>query len=818
MARKFNIRKYFRTAALGFFWLILCSVNEAGATANHSLIFVVDSSKNMAAHIGDVKDIILSYTDQSQHGDYLGVVSFSQTAKLLTMKKIAAPTDRKSLAVMLDVLAAEGDTADIDQGVVRALEEVAVLKRRGDKNIKGIFIVAASRLPDDRSTEHLDRIMQDVSKWVSQDEWYIQYCFLGGIKDETMAAFVANNNGISYDIDALKDANETETLAEIYKIAILPQEVCHSTATDVQGAVLKKPSSSDEWLNLKAGEAVGEDTQITVAEGSRLVLAIDKFGKVGFAPGSNVIISHSRRDPTSNRADVHIGIESGSMWMKTDANSFLHVHLKEKAAELSGGGGFSVSANDLGELEVVSFFDRLSMKADGASQEPVVLGRNQMAWVKAAHLATPAVAAEADLIEEWKNWSKVIVGGEGLASVAFTIPEVVFPAEEVTVGPLESGNIHTEKFLLRLVNIPDMSKLKLAIEVAVALPEGISITTALLDGEEPDSKELVLKLDGSEGFSSDRKEEHKGFLKIAPEVNSAVTFQKISVPITIITSGGDLIKNALLFGIVAVGIGLIGFTAMRMYRKKEIIHARPHRVIGRLIIIDDPTRGRTGSINLEEIGTKSSRLSLIIGRDRNSEIRLKHASVQPSHCLIEANLVEGHLVTLMEPIASAVVRVNNEQITSKIQLNDGDKISIGDFSFQFEDTQYYKKVEVVYSNGRRIAGILDVAGMDAEGFKISPTDAVSPSERARVKFSDIRTITFYRRTVDILAQKPRPQAKHGLKRVELMFKRGDTIGGYLQREYSEGRRRFIELLPLDHNSDIDYIVVDYSSVVEKKTL
>jgi len=257
----------------------------------------------------------------------------------------------------------------------------------------------------------------------------------------------------------------------------------------------------------------------------------------------------------------------------------------------------------------------------------------------------------------------------------------------------------------------------------------------------------------------------------------------------------------------------------RYMRARSRLISRPHGVIGRLIVINDPTGGRVGTINLEELSTKSSRLSLVVGKDRAAEVRLRHASVNAAHCTLEAYLVAGRLETYIEPIASSRVTVNGDSIRSKTRLSDGDKIEIGEFIYHFEDTQIYKKVEVVRRNGRRISGILDTAGMDADGFRLSPTDAVSPSERARVKFSDIRYATFYRRVVDILSGAPRPIPKPDtMKRVELMFKKGNTISGYIQREYVEGRRRYVELLPLETGSDVDYTVVDYSAVVEKKFL
>jgi len=208
-----------------------------------------------------------------------------------------------------------------------------------------------------------------------------------------------------------------------------------------------------------------------------------------------------------------------------------------------------------------------------------------------------------------------------------------------------------------------------------------------------------------------------------------------------------------------------------------------------------------------------------VGRDKISEVRLRHASVNPAHCTIEAYLVGGRLDTYIEPIEHATVKVDGEIIHSKTRLKDHTKIEIGDLLCQFEDTQMYKKVDVVRKNGKRISGILDATGMDSEGFRMSPMDAVSPSERARIRYAEIRHATFYRRIVDILSGTPRPMPKPDtMKRVELMFKRGNTISGYVQREYVEGRNRYVELLPLETGSDIDYTVVDYAAVVDKKIL
>ncbi|MBI4831155.1 MAG: FHA domain-containing protein [Candidatus Lindowbacteria bacterium] len=423
------------------------------------------------------------------------------------------------------------------------------------------------------------------------------------------------------------------------------------------------------------------------------------------------------------------------------------------------------------------------------------------------------------MVEEWKSWCQALVGGEALAALDFAIPEVVFPHKTITLGPVKSGDSQAATYTIQIAGVADASKVKLAVDASIDLPEGLSLSIGVVDGDRPDRKVLELKVDGSQGFRAAGKGKYEGLLKIAPAPDSSIVFKTIPVQLAITARGQVLPSQILVPGIIVILAG--GFVAGAGYllRTKKAERPKPHRVIGRLIVINDATGGRIGTINLEEISTKSSRLSLVVGSSRTAEVRLKHASVSPDHCTLEANLVDGRLVTYVEPIGPAKVVVNGEVIRSKTSLGDGAKIEIGDFVYQFEDTQLYKKVDVVYKNGKQLSGILDIAGMDAEGFKISPTDAVSPSERARVKFSDVRSVTFHRRAVDVLARKPRPPAKlESMKRVELMFKKGSTIRGCVQREYAEGRHRYVELLPLELDSDIDYTVVDYSSVVEKKAI
>ncbi|GAB4341757.1 MAG: hypothetical protein Kow0099_18720 [Candidatus Abyssubacteria bacterium] len=796
---------------------------EVEAVPNRTFIFVVDSSEAMTPYLPTVKDMIASYAQQAKRGDYIAVIACSNSARLLTTRKIATQNDWKPISTMLDALTPSGDTAEIGWGVSRALEEVETLKRRGDANVKGIILISASVAPEGgRSGEEMAKASQRIGTSVSDDEWYIQYCYLGGVRDPEVDSFVTRNHGLSYDIDQLRSQHGSEIIEELYRITAVPEEVCALRLLDLTGQILQRTSPDTEWAPVEIGSIVPEGSRVRVPSDSRVVLEVEGYGKLGLAPETDVTVLGARSAPWTAAAVIHIALEDGSLWSSFDGERQITLRADSAAAtvDVIGTAHTVMSSAGGASLRIVSFDDRTVVSVKGGTPgEPFALERNKAMVMTAGAVPLPPEPADVAVLEQWKSWGQALRNNVRLASLKFEVPKVRFGLDVLEMGPIKPGQVQDKKFPLKIEGVENLSDLKMEIDVSLDLPEGLYLSTGVADGEKPGTKALFVKVDGSGEFRALRGNTYKGLLRIAPAPDSGAVFEKISAPL-VITTKGALFSSPMVIGAVSLlilGAAVIG--AIFAFRGRKTIHSRPHRVMGRLIVVSEPSRSRVGSINLDEISTKSSRLSLVIGRSRTVEIRFKHASVEPEHCTIEALLADGRLLTFIEPIGSAKVLVNDKPVSSRVQLNDGAKIQIGEFVYQFEDTQLYKKVHAVYRNGRSISGVLDASGIDADGFKISPMDAVSPSERARIKFSDISYVTFYRRAADILAGTPRPPQKtQGMKRLELMFKKGNTISGYVQREYTEGRNRYIELLPLDPESDIDYTIVEYSSIIEKKTL
>lgn len=791
-----------------------------GADPNKSLIFVIDASDNMSPYLTSVKDTVLLFADEAQRGDYIGIISVSHAPALLTMKKISGPGDKKSIGIMLDAMRPAGE-ANLARGVARALEEIVTLKRRGDRNSKGIILVSASEstsMAD--SAENLEKSLNDLKGSISEEEWYIQYCYLNGVVDRHMGRFVAENYGLTYDIDSLRAEKEIELIPALYRVVSLAEELCPTEISDLTGVVLRGDPSSGEWEKLEGGTTLYEKNHVRIADASRAVIFLEGYGWLGLEPETDIVFQEMRRNPIANEGIFHILLHDGAVWTNlfSKKRCVLRTRAGGTVAEIAGAKAAIMRTDKMGDLRVVSFSDPLTVSLPEASTEPIQLVSNSSVILAPAQAWSQTEQVEARLREKSKLWSRALGTSIRLSDINFTVPEVLFPQQNISIGPIKSGELHESSYPIRLVGIQDPSKLKMNVDVAIELPSGLSLLTGFVDGEELNMRKLVLKLDGSGGFRATGTNSYTGLLRLTPANDSQVVFEKVPIPFTITTKGLSLSGiTFLIAALVVVAVGAIG--AFYALRTSTPVRPRPHRVIGRLIILGDPTGGRTGSINLDEIGTKSSRLSLVVGSKRGVDVRLKHSSVNPEHATIEAQVADKRLMTYIIPIGSAMIVVDDQKVTSRTLLRDGAKIDIGEFSYQFEDSQLYKKVDVVYRNGRKISGVLDALGMDAEGFRISPMDAVSPSERARIRFSEIRYVTFYRRAADIIAEKPRSIPKlDTMKRVELMFRKGNTISGYIQREYAEGRRRFVELLPLDLESEIDYTVVEYSSVVEKKAL
>jgi hypothetical protein len=794
----------------------------AFAETKRTLIFVVDSSERMIPYMSAVRGAIFTAADQSGNGDHLGIISSSNMAKRVVSKKISGPRDRNSFTGRLDTIEPSGETCDIAAGVARALEEIGQLRRRGDKNHQGIVVIASSVTPAaNQPVEKLEAALKNLREQIGEEEWQIQYCYLNGLRDPHIEDFVSSKAGLSYDIDTLASERNADPIEELYRILSTPERFSPPEILDLKGAILGKGETSKEWAPLKVGAHIPEKTRLRVASGSRAVIQLENCGKLGLSPETHLTVVNARQNPLTSWGSFDMALEAGSIWMSLErqSQSIFKLTTPSGAIELSGPAAHAQYKDQALGLRLNSLSADLSLNMAGTADEPLKLGLNKSLRLANGKVVGEVEPVQASVLEKWKAWDNALSRAVPLAALNFVAPEIIFPNEVIALGPVRSKETQSQDFALRVIGVENMADLKINISLAFDLPEGLALSTGIADGKEPDTKILNIRVDGSAGFKSGRSDTQMGFLWLSPAPESRALFAEIGIPITITTTG-PIVPTPVLLGVLGAVLAVaVAATAWKLRGSKSGMTLRPHAVIGRLIIVNDPTGGRVGTVNLEELGTKSSRLSLVVGRDRTAEVRLRHRSVSSAHCVLEASLAAGRLQTFIEPVEGAKVTVDGVAIRSKTRLADGAKLEVGDFTFQYEDTQMYKKVEVVRRNGRQISGILDASGMDAEGFRLSPADAVSPSERARIKFADIRYAIFYRRVVDILSGTPRPMPKPDtMKRVELMFKKGNTISGYIQREYAEGRRRYVELLPLETGSDIDYTVVDYAAVVEKRTL
>ena len=285
-------------------------------------IFVIDSSERMAPYLTDIKGAVFTATDGARMGDTLGIISFSDSVTRLVTKKFSNPRDTQSITRRLDTIEADGEIGDVAAGIARALDELGQLRRKGDKNRKGIIVISASHSPEgSRPDERMEAALKELSQQVGKNEWYIQYCYLNGIIDKAVEDFVKTNDGLSYDVDALTSKRYSEPVVELIQILSTPVKLNPLRIIDLSGTILGKGWESEEWAPLGAGSKIPEKMYLRVASNSRAIISLGALGKLGLSPETHLTLMEARKHALTDKGSFSIEFEAGSIWMNLDPKS-----------------------------------------------------------------------------------------------------------------------------------------------------------------------------------------------------------------------------------------------------------------------------------------------------------------------------------------------------------------------------------------------------------------------------------------------------------------------------------------------------------------
>jgi hypothetical protein len=232
---------------------------------------------------------------------------------------------------------------------------------------------------------------------------------------------------------------------------------------------------------------------------------------------------------------------------------------------------------------------------------------------------------------------------------------------------------------------------------------------------------------------------------------------------------------------------------------------------GTLEIIKNPTPRKMRFFNLRRMGKLRATNSLTIGSGSGADIVLPHPSVAEMHARITTVRTDVGTIVFAQPLHYNPILVNDVAYTRGKEIGDKDILSIGDFVFLYRCPEVYRETIVRFADGRSIRGVLISWDIDATNFEFLPKGAPSLDARMVIEFSELKAVFMIRRasrfTGGLSTGVGSRPAGHP---VEVIFKDGELLEGYIVGETAEWSKRFY-VIPRETN-EVALALVERSAV------
>lgn len=233
-------------------------------------------------------------------------------------------------------------------------------------------------------------------------------------------------------------------------------------------------------------------------------------------------------------------------------------------------------------------------------------------------------------------------------------------------------------------------------------------------------------------------------------------------------------------------------------------------LVGMIETVRNPTRQRIRYFNLQRLGKLKKKNSLTIGKSRKADIILPHPSVADIHAKIMTTKIDATVIIFIQPLNGNQIKVNNITYGRQKEISDCDKIVIGAFVFMYKRPEVYRETIVRFADGATLRGTLVSWDIDAPSFQFLPINAPSLNARMTIKFSELKTVSFVRKaerfSLDRLFGPARPMGYP----VEVFFKDGDLLEGYMMGETGDWTKRFY-VLPKD-SEEVALMLVERTAI------
>jgi hypothetical protein len=233
-------------------------------------------------------------------------------------------------------------------------------------------------------------------------------------------------------------------------------------------------------------------------------------------------------------------------------------------------------------------------------------------------------------------------------------------------------------------------------------------------------------------------------------------------------------------------------------------------LVGMLEVAKNPTRQRIRYFNLQRLGKLKKRNSLTIGRSRKADIVLPHPSVGDLHAKIMTTKIDTSIIIFIQPLEGNQIKVNDIAYSRQKEMSDCDKLIIGEFVFMYKRPEVYRETIVHFNNGASIRGTLISWDIDSTSFEFLPANAPSINAKKKIEFSSLKMVTFVKKVKRFSRENLFGPVRTMGYPVEVFFKDGELLEGYMMTETGEWSKRFY-VIP-KNNDEVALILVERSAV------
>ncbi len=821
-------------------------------------MYLIDKSSSMLWVFDELKGIVKKAIDQRGPEDSICIIVFGDSVTTLASYKHLDDSNKAALSGLLDSVYADALYTNLELAIDRGIQHLhTYFCDHMAENYTLVLITDGKNHPPPGHIRErsLEEAVTQFSDFLPGKQWSLGYVVLEGRLDPELLTLLGKYEGRILDVDEIAQTSEATGDEVLASIIEHPEDWISFEAVlvDHTGEVNVRGPEGDRWVAIPKGatpELLAGDS-VAVSAGSKAVISFGSLGRVGLEGTTEINLNRLKKMPLEQSSVIQLRLENGTLWNTVKgpmAGEVTYEVLTPIALTGVRGTVFRISLDSQTLEQTIAVLEgtvETSSSEERPSFESFTLTDGNFSIFSSGAKPSSPLPIPKDMILQWERWRKALQKKEPLSHINFQTV-LITPAEgKLVMGPIKPG-MKFSKMVPLTLSEEYRGKAPISAKVVIDLPPGANIKVDVIDKDDSKlEKNLSVNLQCQPFLRYAGAKEYNGKIRLMCSSDD-VRFTEPEVELQILHSpprfglwGGDystLTKNLILAAAVLSTLFIIfviwkkrdAFLKLKKWERRVIdyirqkviktkfIHLFRARPTGQLVLRGSSPDGHRKLFNLAEISLHSNEVVLGIGSDPSNAISLSHSSVRPFHCTIWAGRRRNPTRVYINALAGGHLAVNGDQIAHTQEVKDKDVIAIGDYEFEFVDTQLYRQVEVHMNNGTVYESTLEYWDLNHSVFYIRQTLQDHDCTLA-VPFMDVSHIHFYQdesaRDIGVL---PHPLRAYRAKRKSLAkvtLRSGQKLKGFKYGKYRHEDSPGIFLLPpSSEESRIQYTYIPKTSI------